>query len=248
MTDMTDDKLHLFLADAAEGRPVLKDGLPEDTAKRARKPREGADDSFDRRLIDADPNDLALQGWAILAPEGKEGDRMLEAIRPLHDLREREQGAPVKVYRVPADMDEEQANDWKADKFWPEGMPDEEVPLYVLMLGDLHQTSAELQHKLATNTMVGRVHFADGAGKTDLAAYAAYAEKVARLTEEGTPETKPDLLFYTSPDGSTATVTGKVRLMTPSLEMSMEGLKSGRLPAAEVRELGAETCNDLLSA
>lgn len=248
MANTPHDNLDLFLADADEGRPVLKDSLPEDAAKRARKPKEGAGDTFDRRLIDADPNDLALQGWAIVAPDGKEGDRMLEAIQPLRALREAEQNAPAKVYRVPPGMTEEEAKDWKADTFWPEGMPDEEVPLYVMILGDLHQSSAELQHKMATDTMVGRIHFADNAGKTDLAAYAAYAEKVVRFAEEGTPEAKPDFVFYTAPDGSTATVTGDARLVKPSVAASKEALASGRLPAAAVRELSAESVDELLGA
>src|SRR5262245_14568757 len=102
--NMPRDDLDLFLAEADEGRPVLQEGLPEDSAKRARKPKEGADDRPSLRLIDADPNDLASQGWAVIAPEGDDGDRMIEAIRPLIALREEEQGGKARIYRVPHGM------------------------------------------------------------------------------------------------------------------------------------------------
>lgn len=240
--------LDLFLAYADEGRPVLEKPLPEEAAKRARRPKEGADDSFIRRRADADPNDLSLQKWSILAPEGDEGDRMLEALQPLRRLREREQGTPANVYRVPANMGEAEARGWRQDTFWPDGTPEEKVPLYVLMLGDLHQTSAELQHALATSSLVGRVHFSNSDGKTDLPGYAAYAEKVVRCAVEGTAEERPDLLFYTAPDGSPATVTGDLRLVQPSLAASREGLEEGRLPAASVRELSAASVDELLRA
>lgn len=242
----SNDQIDLFLADADEQRPVLADGLPAKAALGAPRPR--AQKVKELRRIEKDWNDLALQEWTIIAPEGREGDRQLEAIEPLRRLRAEEQGAPVKVHRVPPDMSTKDAADWKLNVFWPEGTPEEDVPLYALVLGDLHQTSAELQHVLATNTLVGRLHVATPEGETDLSGYAAYAEKVARLARDGTPETKADFLFYTAPDGSSATVAGQARLVAPSFEASLERLASGKLPAAAVSLLEADTVEALLAA
>ncbi len=246
MSEPTEDRLDLFLADADEGRPVLGEGLSSGAAVDAPRPKKVGVKEL--RRIEESWDDLSLQEWAVIAPEGRAGDRMLEAIEPLRRLREREQGAPVKVHRVPADLDARAAADWKQHRFWPEGTPEEDVPLYALILGDLHRTSAELQHVLATNTLVGRVHFSNSAGDDDLDAYAAYAAKVVRFAEEAAPEALPDFLFYTAPDGSTATVTGKARLVGPSVAVSRERLAAGKLPAAEVREIGAETVDELLAA
>lgn len=246
MDEQAEDRLDLFLADADEGRPVLRDGLSADAAVGAPRPKK--EGSYDRRHYGESLDDLALQGWAVVAPETGAGDRALEAITPLLRLREREQRAPVKVYRVPAAMDARAAAAWRKDHFWPEGTPEEEVPLYTLILGDLHEVSAELQHVLATDTLVGRVHFARSDGEADLDGYHAYAQKVLRFAEEGTPEAAPDLLFFTAPDGSAATVTGRTRLVTPSLKLSEQRLAAGALPAASVREVSAESVDELCGA
>ncbi|WP_437933038.1 hypothetical protein [Sorangium sp. So ce341] len=241
-----EDRLDLLLADADERRPVLDEGLSDDTAQRAPRPRKARDANHWRRT-DADRNDLTLQRWAVIAPEGREGDRMLEAIQPLVALREAEQGSPARVVRVPHGMDAKRSADFRRDIYWSEEVAEEDRPLYLMMLGDLHHTSVELQHALANDALVGRVHFADGAGETDLAGYAAYAEKVVRYAQRGTPETSPELLFYAAPDGSAATVAGKLRLVGPSLAASMEAHVRGKLPAAAVREISAGSVDDLLA-
>lgn len=240
----SDDQLDLFLYEADQG-PALED-LPGSAAVGAPRPKN--EKRFDRRLYEADRNDLAAQHWAIIAPRGRAGDRQLEAIEPLRRLREEEQRAPVKIYRVDPEMTVKEAEDWRSAEFWPDGTPEDEVPLYALLLGDLMETSAELQHVLARDTLVGRVHFADGQGDLDLSAYAAYAEKVVRHATTGTPETKADYLFYTAPDGTSATVTGKDRLVTPGIEASRERVAAGKLPAASVEELEADTVSKLLGA
>ena len=120
-----DSRLDLLLADAEERRPVLEEGLPGEAAQRGPRPREK--DSFERKRTDADPNDLKLQRWAVVAPKGREGSQLLEAIAPLIRLREAEQGAPVKVYRVPPDMDARQAvndGDYRTVSSVPSSSPD----------------------------------------------------------------------------------------------------------------------------
>ncbi len=247
--DTAEDRLDLLLLDAEERRPVIEGGLPSEAAQRGPKPKKGirGDDSPDWRRTDADPNDLALQKWAVVAMEGREGDRQLEAIQPLIRLREREQGAPARVYRVPPDMDARQSVSWKDEVYWSEDVPEEERPLYLLMLGDLHHTSVELQHALANGALVGRLHVADAASDTDLGGYAAYAAKVVRHARDAVPEPAPDLRFYVAPDGSSATVTGRARLVGPSLVASRRAHADGKLPAASVDEIAAETVDELLA-
>jgi hypothetical protein len=248
--DAGDNRLDLLLADAEERRPVLAEGLPGEAVQRGPKPRTGArgDDAPSWRRTDADPNHLPLQKWAVVAPEDREGDRQLEAIGPLLRLRAAEQGAPARIYRVPPDMDAKQSAAWKHEVYWSEDLPEDERPLYLLMLGDLHQTSLELQQVMANGALLGRVHFAGTAGATDLDGYAAYADKVTRYARSGAPEGEPDLLFYVAPDGSPATVAGRVKLVEPSLAASTQRHAERKLPAASVREISASTVDELLAA
>lgn len=247
--DGLDEPLDLLLADADDLRPVLDDGLPVEAAQRGPRPRKAVrgDDSHSWRRTDADPNDLPAQRWGVVAPEGREGDRLLEAITPLIRLREAEQRAPATIYRVPPHLDARQSVAWKDQVYWSEDVVEDERPLYLLLLGDLHQTTLDLQHSLANGALVGRAHFENADGDPDLAGYAAYAEKVARFARRGTPEAAPDLAFFVAQDGTRATITGHSRLVNPGLAASRRGLEAGRLPAASVRALEAETVNELLA-
>lgn len=247
-----EDRLDLLLADAAEHRPVLDEGWPGETSERGPKPKRAKevrrDDSFNRRRTGEALNDLPVQRWAVVAPEGKEGSQLLSAIAPLMRLREEEQRAAVTVYRAPTGMDAPRALAWKDAVYWSGDVEEDDRPLYLLLLGDLHHVSLELQHTLANGALVGRVHFADAAGETDLDGYAAYAEKVVRFTREGTPERSPDLSFFVARDGSLATLHGEARLVAPSLQAATRNVEQGRLPAASVRALEAETVDALLEA
>jgi hypothetical protein len=247
-----EDRLDLLLADAAEHRPVLDEGLPGETSQQGPKPKRAKevhrDDEQLKRGTDAAPNDLSVQRWAVVAPEGEEGSRLLEAIAPLMRLRAEEQRADVIPYRVPEGMDARRAVAWKKEVYWSEDVEEGDRPLYLLVLGDLHHVSLELQHALANSALVGRAHFADAAGETDLDGYAAYAEKVVRFAREGTPERSPDLSFFVARDGTPATLHGEARLVAPSLEAATRNCEQGRLPAASVRSLDVETVDELLAA
>ncbi len=245
----TDPRLNLLLADADERSPVLGEGLPAEASHHAPKPaKTGArHDSFLRRRKDADPNDLRLQRWALVAPEGREGDRMLEAIEPLRRLREDEQGAPVTVHRVRGDMSPREHRAWREDVYSAEDIPEEERAHYLLCLGDLRHVPLDLQQTLASVALVGRVHFGDAAGEIDPTRYEAYAKKVVRHAREGTPERAADLLFHVAADGTRATAEADARLVTPGFEAAQDSHSRSKLPAASVRRLEAETASALLS-
>lgn len=247
---MRDDQLDLLLAYADETDPVLDDGLPRQSSDQAPKPKKAVrgDDVPDWRRTDADPNDLTLQRWGVIAPEGKEGDRMLEAMAPLLRKREEEQGAPVITYRVPPDMDAKMAVSWKDEVYWSEDVEEDDRPLYLMLLGDYEEVSLELQHSLANGALVGRVHFANSQGKHQLDAHAAYAEKVVVHAQRGTPAERPDLLFHVARDGTNATQSGEARLLQPCLEAALKNRDAGKLPVSAVREIDAEGADAFLSA
>lgn len=247
---MRDDRLDLLLAFGDENDPVLGDGLPQDSSDRVPKPKKAArgDDSPDWRRTDADPNDISLQRWGVIAPEGKEGNHWLEAIAPLIRLREEEQGASIITYRVPPDMDAKMAVSWKDEVYWSEDVEEDDRPLYLMLLGDIDRVSLELQHSLANCALVGRSHFGNGQGQPNLDAYAAYAEKVVRFARNGTTTDRPNMLFHVARDGTNATLSGESRLVLPCLEVAQKNRDSGRLPVADVCEIEADSTDELLAA
>src|ERR1700683_1270619 len=113
--DNPDDRIDLLLAAADDGRPVLEDGLPGEAAQGAPPPKKAKNVDEKGGLEDhsADLNGLPKQKWAVIAVEGREGDKQIEQIRALIELREREQGAPAQIYRVRSEMSAKDALDWK---------------------------------------------------------------------------------------------------------------------------------------
>jgi hypothetical protein len=214
------DDLQLLLAHAQTGRPVLESELPGDALGRApRPPRSpGGVDALMRDAPDQDPNDLAHQRWGVVAPEGKAGDLMLDAMAPLIRQREHEQGASARIYRVAPGMSAKDAMHWRNDVHRAEDVPESERPRYLMVLGDLHHVSLELQQVMAHSAFVGRVHVGDAGGEPDADGYAAYAAKavvhgqVAENVGEAHP---PQVLLYVANDGSRATRVGRDQLVEP---------------------------------
>ena len=213
--EQPDHALRVLLADSDELRPVLPEGLPGDSVLLAAQSEQdtgrAAVPFLDRP--DADPNDLRAQRWGIIAPEGSDGDALLEAIAPLRALREQEQGALATVFRLPCHMDAAAALAWR-DKTYRR-IPARERPRFLLLLGELTQLSIELQHVLAHSAFAGRLAFSDGAGRPDLAAYAAYAHKAQAASQAGARAGSPEVLLYAAPDGTPATMAGNHLLVTP---------------------------------
>ncbi len=243
-----EEPLELFLTDAESHRPVLEDGIDSDAATQVPKPTKD-DASHGLSRPDADPNDLKLQRCSVLAPEGREGDRLLEAIRLLIELRREEQGgiAPT-VYRVPWGMNRKAIEAWIDQVYYDENVDEDDRPRYVCILGSPDQMTFELQHSLGHCAFVGRIHFDKPDGETDVDAYAAYANKVVNFARGARITEPPDLLYYVAPDGSRATSNATSRVIVPSMETTERVISKGNLEASSVRQIEANSVDALLSA
>ena len=87
--------LHLLMVHGDDHRPVLHD-VPDGAV------RAGSVGPLPANLWDegGNPNDLSLQRWGVLAPEGPRGERLLQLIQPLLAARREQQGDEVTVYCV----------------------------------------------------------------------------------------------------------------------------------------------------
>lgn len=224
--------LQLLITDAEELVPVLEGGLPESSLTDVPAPDKGprGRDSMELAAPDRDPNDLPAQRWAVIAPHGEDGDRMIEAIRALIDHRHAQQGAAPKIYRVEPGMDSAAAIRWRNDVHRDEDVPEDERPHYLLILGDLDGVSLELQHTLANGALVGRLHCATITG------FRSYAEKVV-ARERAEPSDRGRSLFYTVQDGTSAIQTGYSRLVEPCMQMTQAWSAAGKLDRSTVSEI-----------
>jgi hypothetical protein len=223
---MTTD-LELLLARADDYQPLLpSQSLTLGAASAGPPAQQAYPDSL--RYDSGDPNDLVLQRWGIVAPEGEVGDRLLALIKPLQEARREQQGgAEVIVYRVPPGMDAAKAVEWRDRVYLSEQTRERDRPRYLLVLGDLDQVPLELQHALGGDTFTGRLAFREDAG------YEAYVAKVLRA-ERGTPTAQPRLLFFTAQDGSAATSIGYRALVAPSVALCQAECTQGVLNVGEV--------------
>ncbi|MBL9106700.1 MAG: hypothetical protein JNL82_37610 [Myxococcales bacterium] len=232
MSDATD--LNLLMAHADDGAPVLPEGLPDSAARVADPP---ADDPSASHFWDegGDPNDLGLQRWGVIAPEGPTGDRLLALVAPLMRLRGEQQGdEAVKVYRVPARMTQDEAMRWRKREFETGADLNIELPRYQLILGDLDQVPLAVQQVQQSDGYVGRLAFDGDDG------YLAYVDKVLRHERRAAaaPPEPARSLFFTVHDGTAATAVGHRALIAPGLEVVRRRQAAGQYPAREILELG----------
>jgi hypothetical protein len=230
--------LELLMARGEDGMPVLPRGLDLRTLLGAPLPgwSEASKWLWD---VNRNPNELSRQRWGLVVPAGPEGDRLLALVEPLRRERQAAQGdAPVRVYRVPAQGKEPRdgpyAVRWKKHVFRSEAVPEQALPRYLLLLGDLDQIPLEFQQVLSTDAFVGRLAFASDEG------YEAYVAKVLRWERAPPRKQSARVLFYTPRDGTSATETGYRWLMRPSAAACQEQQQLGDFPKAEILEISGE--------
>src|SRR5262245_31334200 len=188
--------IQLFLAHADDHQPVLTDGLPQRAVYSAPRPAFEPPEPEELENMSGPSDALPEQRWAVIAPKGPAGDRLVRLIEPLKRRREEQQGAPAVVYRVDPGMRFSDANDWIRRDYWNAvGRRVGELPRYVLLLGDADLVSWDLQQMLGGVAFVGRLAFADDGG------YEAYIEKVLRSEAEAQAE-GASALFYAVRDGT----------------------------------------------
>ncbi|WP_437941639.1 hypothetical protein [Sorangium sp. So ce341] len=129
--------IQLFLARTDDHEPVLAGGLPRRSAYAAPKPRTGPAAPSELEDRSGPLDSLAEQRWAIVAPKGAVGDRLLRLIEPLQRQREEEQGSPAIVYRVDPEMRPSATHAWLQRDYWDAvGRRARDLPRYLLLLGD----------------------------------------------------------------------------------------------------------------
>ncbi len=223
---MTD--INLLMVHADDHRPVL-DRVAGDSLKDI-----GPAGKLPGYLWDegGDPNDLRAQRWGILAPAGRRGDRLLEIVAPLVAHRREQQGKAVRVYRVPANMSQAEAVQWKKTVFRPQTSLDIEVPRYQLILGDLHEVSLAVQQVQGSDGYVGRLAFDRDED------YAAYVDKLLRWERSPSHHREGRALFHTVHDATAATRNGHRALVTPGISLVQRGLERGEINADRIDESG----------
>lgn len=226
MTTAPEPPLELLLSDAEDRTPVLDGGLQAAALTGATSPSEPRNVSSQKLgAHDGDPNLLEIQRWAVIAPEGPAGDRLLGAVDALIRHRKEEQGVEPLIFRAPAGLDLERSMEWRDRVIYPESRLEIDQPRYVMLLGDLEQVSLELQHVLAHSGFTGRVALAS---END---YGAYADKVIRWEKAG--RELPRLLTYTVQDGTSATSAGYRHLVQPCVDLAERWRSAGSLELAE---------------
>jgi hypothetical protein len=222
--------LDLLMVHADDHAPVIHEGLDAATAQ-GRHPGEP---TSPRQFWDegGDPNDLALQRWGVIAPRGPEGDRLLALIEPLIAHRQDQQHAPIKIYRVPPQMTQDEAMRWRKREFDDGADLNIEVPRYQLILGDLDQVPLALQQVQQSDGYVGRLAF------TREDDYAAYVDKLLRWEKLSSGTADADSLFFTVHDGTAATAAGHRALIAPGVELLRRRQTAGQYPARDILELG----------
>ncbi|MRG98056.1 helix-turn-helix domain-containing protein [Polyangium spumosum] len=240
---MTD--IQLFLAHADDHRPILDEGLPLVATLDA--PAQGAPPEALHRLanVHAPPDALPEQRWALVAPKGPAGDRLLSLLEPLRKKREEEQGEDALVYRVDPGMDPVAVAAWIQKEYRDAvGRREAARPRYLLLLGGPELISWDFQQMLGGEVFVGRLAFRDDRG------YEAYVDKAVRWAD-ATEAPRARTLYHAVLDGTRAMVEGDRHLVRPSLEMARQGQAAGTFGAEEIVEVPTDpagTALDLSSA
>lgn len=223
-------RVHLLLAHTDTAGAALPEGLPVSSVCHEPSPTSSAKPThlYD---LSGDWNDLAIQRWGLIAPEGSRGDRLLDRVARLREHRARQQGLrseEIRVFRVPPDMSATQAEGFRRTL---SRIQKEEQPRYLLILGDADEVSFELQRHLAVDRFVGRLAFAREEE------FSLYVDKVLRA-EDSAPQTEhARALFFTAHDGTVSIQHGHEHLMSRGLTSCRQSALRGSFPSSELHEL-----------
>jgi hypothetical protein len=227
--------LDLLLAHGDDGSPILDHTTDPGTAAAAANPAARRTERF-LADITANADDLAHQGWAVVASADADGARLEALVRELIAVRAEDQAAEVLSIRVPPGMDSAAANQWKASVY-PTLYGEDEArrPRYLLILGDLDRVSLDTQHALAQDGIAGRLACLTDDG------YAAYADKVLAWQRAPSQQDRARALFYTVHDGSSATTAAHSKLILPCHDRCVRAArdKPRAFPASAVESHGA---------
>jgi hypothetical protein len=221
-------KLHLLLAHAESGRPVLEKPVSleslsrEDPPPSLRKPTHLFDSA-------AEGDSLPKQRWALVVPEGKEGERVKSILAPLIKLREEQQGAPVSIYDAPRGLTAESAREFRSKRMQPSSGSLHAEARYVLLAGGLDAIPKELQDELTDDGSgyIGRLAF-----DTD-ESYEAYVDKIVRSENRAPATSMAQRAVFLSVDDDFATECGQELLVTPVARLCQDERKYGRFPTNE---------------
>jgi hypothetical protein len=223
--------VQLFLAHADDHRPVLEEGIPWRAVLDAPAPDPLPPSPQRLANVHAPPDALPEQRWALVAPKGPLGDRLLSLVAPLRRKREEEQGQEALIYRVDPGMPPTAAVAW-IQKDYRDAVRRHEAarPRYLLLLGGADLVSWDLQQLLGGEAFVGRLAFDE---ERD---YEAYVEKALRWSNAAEAP-RARALFHAVRDGSRAMVEGCRHLFHPSLEMTRAGKALGTFDAEAIMEI-----------
>lgn len=239
------EDIDLLLANPREYLPVIDKGLSPKATDKAPIPKK--DETQKRRDRAKDRNLLDVQRWGVIAPEGPEGDALLEAMKPLIELRSQEQGVKAMEFRVKPGIPRKEVKDWLFDVYESERIKEKKRPLYLCLLGSTAQASLDFQQGVVHNAYLGRVHFEKPDRTVDLDGYAAYAEKVVKYARERYTPEPPELLYYVAADGTRATANAIPKLVSPCREASQRAVRD-RDFSASVRQFEANSVDTFMAA
>ncbi len=135
----------------------------------------------------ADPTDLAQAGWAVLFPAkmpAQRRERIKAALKPLLALRQEEAGDLFRVYEKGDGYrpGETKARFFARHKIGDGAADPQEMPFYVLVVGNPEEIPYSFQYQLDVMRGVGRLDFGE-----DWEAYEQYAQHVVQVEREGSP-------------------------------------------------------------
>ncbi|MGD8475070.1 MAG: hypothetical protein PVH59_13190 [Anaerolineae bacterium] len=206
------------VGDAARGQ-VAKQS--KDDLRNLRAHVDQAESSM-RAALGIDERELDQTGWGVVFARGADPG-VKKALQPLLDHRKEQAGELYEVYEgddgyLPGDTWESFRRDHKVTP--GDAIPDQ-MPYYLLLVGDPETIPYDFQYMADVDRAVGRIHF------DNLDDYAYYAQSVVRAEEEEHPLQLPRCatFFATSNPDDRATELSSKQLIKPLAEELVGVLK-----------------------